>query len=111
MTTNKDKLLAIIHNYPFVMEEVNYFLGVYDDQEDYDIFDAFSDAEELAEEYASVSADKKTWNEFKEIFIKIGYCIPVDISKVYVSSGKKYWFKYKGIAYDCVSGWEQFINE
>jgi hypothetical protein len=104
--TNREKILNAIENAPKELHnEISYFM---EDNEDYCLIDAFDDAAVLAEEYASV--DKKIWNAVKEIYIKTGYCVPVDIKKV-VSTGKKYWFKMNGVYYDCISSWEQFIKE
>jgi hypothetical protein len=106
---NREKILEAILLAPEeLLIELNHFMEVYEDVKDYTLIDAFDDAASLAEEYALV--DKKMWNLYKQIYVKIGYCIPVDIIKV-VSTGKKYWFKMNGIYYDCICGWEQFIKK
>jgi hypothetical protein len=82
--------------------ELDYYLDI-DHEDHYDSADAFED-------YLSSLEDKPT-KEMQRILIEVGYAVEVDITKVIVSRGKKYWFKKDGKHYDCVSSWESWINE
>ena len=102
----KDQIYNVIQSAPKELKnEIDYFINQYFYDPDYTLLDAFNDALMLAED----NNDKVIFNQCKPILINMGYCEPIDITKVF-STGKKYWFKYNGIYYDVVCSWEKFIN-
>jgi len=106
---NREKLRQEIlkHPHPLLMEEMNYFLYQYEDTEEgYDIVDAFDDALDLAEEYN----DRKLLNLMRDILFNCGYIEEVDIEKIVVSSGKKYWFKKNGKYYDVKESFQSWLE-
>ena len=104
---NKAEVIQTIQSAPKeLIDEINFFLDTYSDDPEYNIIDAFDDASSGAED----NHDIKMFNICKSIYIKIGYCVPVDITHVYVTSGRKYWFKLSGVYYDCVTNWQKFVD-
>lgn len=106
---NKEKLIKAIENtHPSLKEEIIYQLeDVEHEDKTYDIADAFEDAMDLIES----QKDKDLFNYLKNLFIEIGYAVPVDISEVLVSGGKKYWFKKNGIYYDAIESWQSWVRK
>jgi hypothetical protein len=88
------------------MAELDYYLNdvEYDEWDRYDLADAFGD-------YADLVLQGKTTAEVRDIYVSVGYAIPVDISKVQVLSGSKYWFKIGSIHYQCLCGWDDWLNK
>lgn len=104
--TNKQKLTLRLQSISDKLQtELDYYLNNVDHEEipDYDITDAFED-------YTDIMLPPSLNTECRNIMVDIGYAIEVDISKVVVSHGSKYWFKIGDKYYQCVSSWEQFIN-
>ena len=86
--------------------EIEYFMNK-QHKNNYDIINAFEDAVNFME---NNNEDSKLTAEVKLIYIEIGLCEEVDISRVMVTSGRKYWYKLKGKHYDCVEAWDTWIN-
>jgi hypothetical protein len=84
-------------------EELDYYLDI-EHEEPYDISDAFDD-------YMTIILNDKLTKEMQQILIDVGYTVEVDIRKVQVSHGKKYWFKRNGKYYDALDSWEAWINK
>lgn len=109
--SNREKLAGAIETaHPKLKEEIRYQLEDVDHEEDYDIVDAFEDAMDSIE----ATKDKELMKYLKDFFIQIGYAVPIseeEMSKMYVSGGKKYWFKKNGIFYEAIDSWRRWINQ
>ena len=104
---NKEILIKRLQNVsPKLKAELSYYMEdvEHDEIPDYDLSDAFDD-------YTTIIVDdNKMPVELKNIYIDIAYAVEIDISLVTVSHGKKYWFRHDGKHYQCVTSWEQWIN-
>ncbi len=105
---NREKVTAAIKNADAkLVAEINYHLNDVNHEDDnYDIVDAFEDAANLIED----SPIKELLKPLYRLYIEIGYAVECDITKVTVTSGKRYWFKMDGKHYNPISSWEQWIN-
>lgn len=106
---NRDKLIKLInaieHCSPILKAEIYYhYEEVEHEDSNYDIADAFEDAADLME------SDLSLFKYLKEIYIEIGYAIPVDVSKIQAVGGPKYWFIKDGQHYECADSWNNWIN-
>ena len=118
--SNRQKLLnALSHCNKELFAEIMYQLedvdhGEEDEEEDdyslnaYDIVDAFEDAADLI---SSEKDWKHLFKYLKDIYIEIGYAVPVDITKVHVMGGPKYWFIKNGQHYDVEDSWSSWITK
>lgn len=103
---NKDKLITALSNCSESLQsELDYYLNDVDHEDEYGITDALEDYIDGLE-----GNNKQIPMEVKRIFIACGYCIPVDISTVYVSHGRKYWFIVDKQHYDVAASWANWIN-
>lgn len=108
--TNREKLIeAIDHCHPLLSTEITYQLEDVDhEDETYDIVSAFEDAAALIESEADW---KYLFKYLKDLYIEIGYAVPVDIKTVHVFGGSKYWFIKNGKHYECIDSWSSWISK
>ncbi len=108
--TNKEKVIERLKNISAELQkEIDYYLNDVDHEEipDYDIVDALDDVANLRMEHYI-----KIEREIFQIYIDTGYAIVRDPNtQTFGGRGKKYWFKMKGIEYDPVCGWEDWIKK
>lgn len=109
--SNRQKLLnALSHCNKELFAEIMYQLEDvdHDEDEEYDLVDAFEDAADLI-------STEKSWKHLfkylKDLYIEIGYAVPVDITKIHVFGGPKYWFIKNGQHYDVVDSWSSWITK
>lgn len=111
---NREKLINRLQDVSEELKkELDHFLNGVDhedfsDEREYDLADAFEDAANLADEYPKES--RKLIKEIRQIYKDLGYVEVIDITKV-VSTGKPYWWKEGGNHYQCITHWEQWINQ
>lgn len=118
--TNKERLIDEIK---FAREtnkafdsEMNYYMNDVDhsemeeEGEPYDEADAFDDVFDLAQE-GDDKESRSIVDECRRILIVVGYYIEIDITKVVVSHGKRYDFKKHGKHYQCITYWQNWINQ
>ena len=99
--SNKETLIKRLINLPpYLKEHLDYYMDVNNG----DILYAFDDLLDMAD------SDVKLFNECKPILIDIGYVRPIDIRKVCVMGGKKYWFIKNKTHYSVVAAWQQWIE-
>lgn len=88
--------LELLDKYPNLKLEIDCRMLDYTD----DIQLAFNDTIDFLD-YDSNGYEKE-WKELKQFLIETGRVKEVDISKVQVSSGKRYWFKFDKKHFDLV---------
>lgn len=98
--TNRQKLIERLKAgvSEYLQEELEHFMDVDDREYEYDLADAFFDAESRAENLRN----RKVITECRKIMIEMGAYIPMtqsDIESTAVSSGTAWCFKLNGIPY------------
>lgn len=105
--TNKEKLTAALESVPKELQnELSYFLHDIVHEDEYDVTDAFDDVADFAE-----NNDKRLFKLVQDIYIKVGYVVPIERHQVIWTNGRWYWFIRNGVHYQVEHSWESWISK